>query len=141
MSASREHDRFARRLRAAIAARGWTRQEFCRRYHDAAQLNRASGSSSIDHYFKARSMPRARTLRLFCDVLDVSADWLLGRTAACEPLGLRASRLDEADRLAVVSYVEMLVERAERRRAAERSDSASLRIESLTERNNPEKRP
>ena len=61
-------------------------------------------------------MPRSRSLRVLCDVLDVSADWLLGRATAVESLGPRAAGLDEADRLALAQYIEFLVARAERRR-------------------------
>ena len=125
MSASAEHEVFAERLRAAMAMRGWTRLELGRRYNAAARLSLAPGMTSLGNYVTGKAMPRARTLRILCDVLDVSADWLLGRTAAFEPPGTRAARLDEADRLAVAQYIDFLTERAERRR------STDLRILSM----------
>ena len=116
MSASDYHDAFAERLRAAMAMRGWTQSELARRYRFAARLSLTPSTSSVRHWLSGQSMPRVRSLRVLCDVLDVSADWLLGRSPTIESLGPRAASLDEADRLALAQHAEFLVARAERRR-------------------------
>ena len=118
MSASDYHDNFAARLRAAMALRGWDRRELRRRYAAAATVE-PGGLGSLDHYLKGATMPRSRTLRILCDVLDVSADFLLGRTSSPDFLGVRAWHLDEAESLLAAEFIQYLVERAERRRERE----------------------
>ena len=80
----------AQRLEEIRKARGLSRE----------QLAAAAGTSkkSIDNYEQGRRQPPADILAALADALDVSADYLLGRTASAQPLrygGIDPGRIED----------------------------------------------
>lgn len=60
----------SRRLRKVLLYREMTSADLCR--------ITGLGSGQISNYLNAHQCPRCDRLRLICDTLDVSADYLLG---------------------------------------------------------------
>lgn len=67
---------FPRRLKSAMFERGVS----------SKQLAEKSGlhENMIGHYVRGTYAPKLGNLELLCDALNVSADWLMGRTDEME---------------------------------------------------------
>ena len=102
---------FAERLKAARALRGWTQAELAER----AGLP----PTSIAHFESGSRKPSFDTLRRLAAALDVSTDYLLGRTddpaisQSDDPLYRHASKLTGADRELAAEFLEMLATRSD----------------------------
>lgn len=67
-----ERESFAERLGLIMRATGMTRTQLADKLHITEQV--------VRDYLDGRQKPRITTLITMCDTLDVSADWLIGRT-------------------------------------------------------------
>ena len=100
---------FAERLKAARLMRGWTQAELAARAGLPA--------TSIAHLEAGSRKPSFDTLRRLAGALEVSTDYLLGRSddpstsQSDDPLYRHASKLTGADRRLAAEFLEILATR------------------------------
>lgn len=101
---------FAERLKAARLLRKWTQAELAAR----AELP----PTSIAHFESGSRKPSFDTLRRLAGALDVTTDYLLGRSddpaisQSDDPLYRHASQLTGADRKLAAEFLEILAARS-----------------------------
>ena len=101
-----EEDMFKTRLREARSLRGMNQAQLA----EKAQLP----ASSISHFEAGSRKPSFDNLRRLATVLNVTTDYLLGRTndpalaMEADPLYRHAKKLSDEDRKLVANFMEML---------------------------------
>lgn len=106
-TADTEQHVFASRIREMMRKRGMTNEKLERiiaNKYDLGEYDSKISRSAIGYYTQGQSFPSADKLRILCQALDVSADYLLGLTnettpsieerAVCEYLGLSEKAVD-----------------------------------------------
>lgn len=112
-------DVFAERLKAARELRGWNQTE----------LAAAAGlpPSSIAHFEGGKRKPSFETLRRLANALEMTTDYLLGRTdqpahaESGDPLFRDVSNLTGHDRDLAKDFLKMLAERSQAKKQGEDS--------------------
>lgn len=100
---------FDNRLKAARRLRSWTQS--------ALAAKAGLPPTSIAHFESGSRKPSFDTLRRLANALEVTTDYLLGRTddpglsQSADPLYRDASRLSAADRKLAADFLKMLAER------------------------------
>ena len=111
MSAETDPDKqFSERLKSARLLRGWTQAQLAVRAEQPA--------TSIAHFESGSRKPSFDSLRRLAPALEVTTDYLIGRTEdpsisqSDDPLYRHASQLTGADRELAANFLEILAARS-----------------------------